>query len=150
MRKNFLYIFTALTFLLSILNKPIFAGPFGDEMARCLVTSTNNRDRNKLLKWLFRVYGEHPEVSYMVDISEREKKVIDKDVADIFTRLLSEDCVDETKKALNYEGDDVMFNAFRVLGQVAAKGFNDNPNVEKSINKFVELVDIEKLDYLGR
>ena len=150
MRKKILYIFTALAFLFNITNKPIFAGPFGDEMARCLVTSTNQRDRTKLVKWIFRVYGDHPEVSYMVDLSVREKNVIDKDVAGIFTRLLSEDCVDETKKALNYEGDDVMFNAFRVLGQVAAKGFNDNPNVEKSINKFVELVDIEKLDYLGR
>ena len=148
MRKNFLYIFTALTFLLSILNKPIFAGPFGDEMARCLVTSTNNRDRNKLLKWLFRVYGEHPEVSYMVDISEREKKVIDKDVADIFTRLLSEDCMDETKKAKKYEGDNSLVTAFEVLGKVAANGISKNPNVERSIGKFTELIDIKKVDYL--
>ena len=150
MRRKILYLFTVLTFLLNISNQPTFAGPFGDEMARCLVTSTNNRDKNKLVKWIFRVYGEHPEVSYMVDLSDREKKVIDKDVADLFTRLLSEDCADETKKALNYEGDVVMFKAFRVLGQVAAKGFNDDPNVTKSINKFVELVDTEKLDYLGR
>ena len=101
MRKSFLYIFTAFTFLVNISNKAIFAGPFGDEMARCLVSSTSNRDRNKLIKWIFRVYGDHPEVSYMVDLSDREKNIIDKDVADIFTRLLSEDCIDETKKAKN-------------------------------------------------
>ena len=118
-------------------------------MAKCLVTSTSNRDRTKLLKWMFRVYGEHPEVSYMVDLSDREKKVIDKDIADVFTRLLSEDCVDETKKALEYEGDNVMFTAFQTLGQVAAQGFNVNPSVERSINKFTELIDIEKLDYLS-
>ena len=148
MRKSFLYIFTAFSFLLNISNKPIFAGPFGDEMAKCLVTSTSNRDRTKLLKWMFRVYGEHPEVSYMVDLSDREKKVIDKDIADVFTRLLSEDCVDETKKALDYEGDNVMFTAFQALGQVAAQGFNVNPIVERSINKFNEFIEYEKLDYL--
>ena len=148
MRKSFLYIFTAFTFLLNISNKPIFAGPFGDEMAKCLVTSTSNRDRTKLVKWMFRVYGEHPEVSYMVDLSDREKKVIDKDIADVFTRLLSEDCVDETKKALDYEGDNVMFTAFQALGQVAAQGFNVNPIVERSINKFNEFIEYEKLDYL--
>ena len=148
MRKSFLYIFIAFTFLLNISNKPIFAGPFGDEMAKCLVTSTSNRDRAKLLKWMFRVYGEHPEVSYMVDLSDREKKVIDKDIADVFTRLLSEDCVDETKKALDYEGDNVMFTAFQTLGQVAAQGFNVNPIVERSINKFNEFIEYEKLDYL--
>ncbi len=119
-------------------------------MAKCLVTSTSNRDRTKLLKWMFRVYGEHPEVSYMVDLSDREKKVIDKDIAGVFTRLLSEDCIDETKKALDYEGDNVMFTAFQTLGQVAAQGFNVNPSVERSINKFTELIEYEKLDYLDK
>ena len=150
MRKKILYIFTVLTFLLNISYKPIFAGPFADEMAKCLVTSTNKRDRTKLIKWIFRVYGDHPEVTYMVDLSDREKNVIDKDVANIFTRLLSEDCIDETKKALDYEGDKVMFNAFQILGQVASKGIVENPDVMKSINKFVELIDYEKLDYLGK
>ena len=149
MRRKILYIFTGLTFLLNLSNQPTIAGPFGDEMARCLVTSTNNRDKNKLVKWIFRVYGEHPEVSYMVDLSDREKKIIDKDVAHIFTRLLSEDCIDETKNALDYEGDNVMFTAFSVLGQAAAKGFNDDPTVKRSINKFAEFIDIEKLNYLG-
>ena len=150
MRKSFLYIFTVFTFLLNISNKPIFAGPFGDEMAKCLVTSTSNRDRTKLVKWMFRVYGEHPEVSYMVDLSDKEKKAIDKDIAYIFTRLLSEDCVDETKKALDYEGDNVMFTAFQTLGQVAAQGFNVNPSVERSINKFSEFLEYEKLDFLDK
>ena len=150
MRKKFLHIFTAFIFLLNISNKPIFAGPFADEMAKCLVTSTNKRDRTKLVMWFFRVFGDHPEVSYMVDISDKEKIVIDKDVANIFTRLLSEDCIDETKKALDYEGDNVMFNAFQILGQTAAQGFNNNPDVMKSINKFVEMIDYEKLDYLGK
>lgn len=149
MRKSFLCIFTSFTFLLNISNKPIFAGPFGDEMARCLVSSTNNRDRNKLIKWIFRVYGDHPEVSYMVDLSDREKNIIDKDVADIFTRLLSEDCIDETKKAKKYEGDNALVTAFEVLGKVAANGISKNPNVERSISKFTKLIDNKKVDYLN-
>ena len=150
MRRKIFYIFTVLTFLLNISNQPTFAGPFADEMAKCLVTSTNNRDRNKLIKWIFKVYSDHPEVSYMVDLSDREKKVIDKEMADLFTRLLSEDCLDESKKAQKYEGDIVFFNAFQILGQTAAKGFMGNPDVKRSMNKFSELIDIKKLDYLGK
>ena len=148
--RQIIYTLTILSFFFNIINKPISAGPFGDEMARCLVNSTNNRDKNRLVKWILRVYGEHPAVSNMVNLSEREKNIIDKDVAVIFTRLLSEDCDVETKKALEYEGDNVLFTAFQVLGQVAAKGFNEHPNVEYSINKFVELIDTEKLDYLSK
>ena len=149
MRKRIIYIFTVLTFLFNISNQPTFAGPFADDLAKCLVTSTNNRDRNKLVKWIFSVYSNHPEVSYMVDLSDREKKVIDKDVADLFTRLLSEDCFDESKNAQKYEGNIVFFKAFQSLGQVAAQGFMANPDVKRSMNKFSELIDTKKLDYIG-
>ena len=78
MIKKILYLLAVLTFSLNISNKPILAGPFADEMAKCLVTSTNKRDRTKLIKWIFRVYGDHPEVSYMIDLSYREKKLLIK------------------------------------------------------------------------
>ena len=150
MIRKILYIFTVLTFFLNISNQPPFAGLFEDELTKCLVTSTNNRDITKLVKWNFKVYSDNPEVSYMVDLSDREKKVIDKEMADLFTRLLSEDCLDESKNAQKYEGDIVFFNAFQILGQTASQSFIGNPDVQRSMNKFSELIDIKKLDYLGK
>ena len=149
MHKLFIPLLAILAFLLNISNQPTFAGPFADEMAKCLVTSTNNRDRNKLLKWMFKIYSDHPEVSYMVDLSDREKKVIDKEMADLFTRLLSEDCFEESKNAQKYEGNIVFVNAFRILGQTAAQGFTGNPDVQRSMKKVYGLMDYKKLDYLG-
>ena len=86
----------------------------------------------------------------MVDLSDREKKVIDKEMADLFTRLLSEDCLDESKNAQKYEGDIVFFNAFQILGQTAAQSFIGNSDVQRSMNEFSELIDIKKLDYLSK
>ena len=43
-----------------------------------------------------------------------------------------------------------MFTAFSILGQAAARGFNDDPTVKRSINKFTEFIDVEKLNYLGQ
>ena len=40
-----------------------------------------------------------------------------------------------------------MFNAFRVLGEVAGKELIEDKNVSKAINKFTEYVDYEKLKY---
>ena len=113
------------------------------------MTSTNKRDTTKLIKWIFKVYSDHPEVSYMVDLSDREKNFIDKEMADLFTRLLSEDCLNESKKAQKYEGNIVFFNAFKVLGQTASQGFMGNPDVQRSMKKVYELMDYEKLNYLG-
>ena len=148
MRRKILYIFTVLTFLLNISNKTIFAGPFGDEMSKCLVLATSSKDNSLLGRWLVRVYGEHGDSKDLTNLSDYKKEKIDKDVARLFTRLLSEDCKVETKKALKFEGDLVMFNAFRTLGEVAGKELLEDNNVSKAINKFTEYVDYGKLKYL--
>jgi len=148
MRRKILYIFTVLTFLLNISNKTIFAGPFGDEMSKCLVLATSSKDNSLLGRWLVRVYGEHGDSKDLTNLSDYKKEKIDKDVARLFTRLLSEDCKVETKKALKFEGDMVMFNAFRTLGEVAGKELLEDNNVSKAINKFTEYVDYGKLKYL--
>ena len=148
MRRKILYIFTVLTFLLNISNKNIFAGPFGDEMSKCLVLATSSKDNSLLGRWLVRVYGEHGDSKDLTNLSDYKKEKIDKDVARLFTRLLSEDCKVETKKALKFEGDMVMFNAFRTLGEVAGKELLEDNNVSKAINKFTEYVDYGKLKYL--
>ena len=148
MRRKILYIFTVLTFLLNISNKNIFAGPFGDEMSKCLVLATSSKDNSLLGRWLVRVYGEHGDSKDLTNLSDYKKEKIDKDVARLFTRLLSEDCKVETKKALKFEGDMVMFNAFRTLGEVAGKELLEDNDVSKAINKFTEYVDYGKLKYL--
>tara|TARA_A100001035_G_scaffold242318_1_gene208743 strand:+ start:614 stop:1063 length:450 start_codon:yes stop_codon:yes gene_type:complete len=148
MRKKILHIFTVLTFFLNISNKPIFAGPFLDDMSRCLVTASSSQDNILLGRWLVRVYGEHGGSNDLTNLSDYKKKQIDKDMALLFTRLLSEDCKEETKKALKFEGDAVMFNAFRVLGEAAGQELIDDKSVSKAINKFTEYIDYEKLKFL--
>lgn len=148
MKKKIFYSYILLTFLLNISNKPIFAGPFGDDMSKCLVLATSSKDNSLLGRWLVRVYGEHGESKDLTNLSDYNKEQIDKDVARLFTRLLSEDCEVETKKALKFEGDMVMFNAFRTLGEVAGKELLEDKNVSKAINKFTEYVDYGKLKYL--
>ena len=145
--RKILYICTVLTFFLNISNKPIFAGPFEDDMSRCLVMASSSKDNIILGRWLVRVYGEHGGSKDLTKLSDYKKEQIDKEVARLFTRLLSEDCKEETKKALRFEGEGVMFNAFRVLGEVAGKELIEDKNVSKAINKFTEYVDYEKLKY---
>lgn len=117
-------------------------------MSKCLVLATSSKDNSLLGRWLVRVYGEHGDSKDLTNLSDYKKEKIDKDVARLFTRLLSEDCKVETKKALKFEGDMVMFNAFRTLGEVAGKELLEDNNVSKAINKFTEYVDYGKLKYL--
>ena len=130
--------------------KRSIAGPFGDEMAKCLVESTNSKDNISLVRWIVRVYGEHPDSNDFINLSIKDKEKIDKEIAALFNRLLLEDCKKETKMALNYEGDQVLFTAFQIMGQVAARELNKEKNVAEAINKFLNYIDTEKLEYLNK
>ena len=136
------------SFFFDLREKRIMAGPFGDDMAKCLVRSTSSKDNILLGRWLVRVYGEHSESKGLVYISDFDKKIIDRDVGKLFTRLLTQDCEFEAKKAYKYEGLSVMSNAFQVLGEVAGKELLEDRNVSKALKKFTEYVDYEKLEYL--
>ena len=129
--------------------KRSIAGPFGDEMAKCLVESTNPKDNISLVRWIVRVYGEYPDSNDFINLSIKDKEKIDKEIAALFNRLLLEDCKKETKMALNYEGDQVLFTAFQILGQVAGRELNKEKNVAEAINKFLNYIDTEKFEYLN-
>ena len=117
-------------------------------MAKCLVKSTNSNDNISLVRWIVRVYGEHPDSNDFINLSINDKEKIDKEIAALFTRLLAQDCRNETKQALNYEGDQVMFTAFQVVGQVAGKELQEDKNVAGAIEQFINYVNYEKLEYL--
>ena len=136
------------SFFFDLGEKRIMAGPFGDDMAKCLVRSTSSKDNILLGRWLVRVYGEHSESKGLIYISDYDKKIIDREVGKLFTRLLTQDCEFEAKKAYKYEGLSVMSNAFQVLGEVAGKELLEDRNVSKALKKFTEYVDYEKLEYL--
>ena len=75
--------------------------------------------------------------------------MVDKEVGEVFTRLLAEKCRDKAIKAIEFEGDMVMFTAFKTLGEVAGQQLMNDENVQNSLNEFTKYVDYEKLDYLN-
>ena len=147
--KGLLFPFLLTLSFFQLSEKRSIAGPFGDEMAKCLVQSTNSKDNISLVRWIVRVYGEHPDSNDFINLSIKDKEKIDKEIDALFNRLLLEDCKKETKMALNYEGDQVLFTAFQIMGQVAGRELNKEKNVAEAINKFLNYIDTEKLEYLN-
>ena len=147
--KGFLFPLLLTLSFFQLIEKRSIAGPFGDEMAKCLVESTNSKDNISLVRWIVRVYGEHPDSNDFINLSIKDKEKIDKEIAALFNRLLLEDCKKETKMALNYEGDQVLFTAFQIMGQVAGRELNKEKNVAEAINKFLNYIDTEKFEYLN-
>lgn len=124
------------------------AGVYGDAMAKCLVEKTTADDRTDLVRWMFVAISLHPAVESLSSVTEEQMNTANKDAADLFMRLLTESCRDETEKALEYEGQSVLESSFGVLGQVAGSEIFNAPAVGEVLAGLESYMDSEKLSEL--
>lgn len=125
---------------------PAAAGMYGDQLSKCLVESTSQKDRTVLIRWVFAAMASHPEVSSLAAISDARGAELNREAGALFTKLLSESCASETRQALKAEGNGVMESSFNVLGQIAMQGLMTDPAVASYMAGLEAGIDGEKLE----
>ena len=121
------------------------AGIYSDGLARCLVESSTQQDRNVFVRWMFTAMSLHPAVSDIASVQAPERSSANKSAGALFTRLLTETCQGEAKRAVQYEGPVAIQTAFTVFGQVAGQELMQNPNVAQGMGELDSYIDGEKL-----
>ena len=121
------------------------AGPYTDELSKCLVRSTTAADKTLLVQWMFATASLHPEVKWMAKVSDAERTDLIKKAAALFGKLLTESCVSETRQAWKYEGQSTIESSFAVLGQVATRELFAHPRVAEGLSELGKHFDGEKL-----
>ena len=122
------------------------AGPYGDDLSKCLVSSTTPADKSLLMKWIFSAISLNKDVSSYVNIPADTRSQIDKEAGALFTRLLTESCQQQAHDAYKYEGSAALGNAFQLLGQIAAQGIFGDPAVAGGIANLMKNVDQVKVN----
>lgn len=122
------------------------AGPYSDDMAKCLVTSTSEADKNSLVKWMFAAATLHPAVKSISSVTDAQRNELNVKTAKLFERLLTESCKSQVQTAIKYEGQSTIESAFQVLGQVAARGLFSDPSVNGFIAQLGNHIDKHKLE----
>jgi hypothetical protein len=133
-------------FLACALNSSAIAGPYGDELAKCLVRSTGAADKTALVQWMFAMASLHPQVKSMAAISPERRSEATMKAAQMAQRLLTQACVNEARAALKSEGQSALEQSFNVLGQVAARELFADPNVAGGIAEFEKYIDAQALE----
>lgn len=132
--------------LSTLLSSSVLAGPFTDEMAKCLVRKTSDADKTLLMKWMYSAMSKHPDVKAMSNVSPAQSVAISKKTAAMVTTLLTKRCKSETAQALKYEGGSSFKASFAVLGQVAMKGLMTDPNVGGYLGGLGKYIDKEEFN----
>lgn len=133
---------------LSLASSPVLAGPYQDDVSKCLVEATSKDDKNLLVQWMFTAMALHPAIKDMAKVSAEQREKLSSQTAAMFTRLLTETCRAPVVKALRYEGPGTLSSSFNLLGQVAGKELFSDAGVAGSLallDKYVETAKIEAL-----
>ncbi|GAA5315009.1 MAG: hypothetical protein AseanaTS_02130 [Candidatus Pelagadaptatus aseana] len=133
--------------LCASLSLPCFtqAGIYSDDLSRCLVESSTSSDKTALVKWMFTSMALHPDVAMMSSVTDQQRDRANEEAADIFVKLMTETCLAQTKKAIQYEGPMAVQQGFSVLGQVAGQELFANPNVASALSGLEQHMDNQKL-----
>lgn len=146
MKWNQAAVISAAFSLVLMVSPSAFAGPYSDEMAKCLVTSTSEADKNFLVKWMFAAAALHPAVKSISSVTDAQRNELNVKTAKLFERLLTESCKKQVQTAIKYEGQSTIESAFQVLGQVAARGLFSDPAVNGFIAQLGNHIDKKKME----
>ncbi|MBL8019002.1 MAG: hypothetical protein JNM27_05015 [Leptospirales bacterium] len=131
-----------------LLASTTFAGPQADALGRCLKDNTSATDRKELAKWVFVALSTHPEIRPLSNIPESKRDEFDRHLADLSTRLITENCKAEAREALRQEGVKAFETAFGLLGEVAMEELMSHPDVSASVSRYTKYLDKSKFEAL--
>jgi hypothetical protein len=123
-----------------------FASPAGDTLSKCLSDNTTGKDRTDLAKWVFMVMGTHPELKAVAPVDAKSLENGHRNVADLFTKLISTSCASEMHAVIKTEGQSGLNAAFGHLGRIAMQELMGNREVNAAFGGFVPYLDKAKLE----
>jgi hypothetical protein len=125
---------------------PAKAGTATDALSACLAESTTGKDRKDMARWVFVEMAVHPEIKDLSNATDRNRDELDRTIAMLFTKLLSEKCPAQAKLAMKIDGSAALGSAFKIIGELAMQELMSNPKVDASFTKFTGYLDQERLN----
>ncbi|GGA10795.1 hypothetical protein [Dyella caseinilytica] len=131
-----------------LVSSAVQAGPYSDELSKCMVGKSTMDDHMVLVQWMFAAMSRHPAIAPMAKISDADLDRINEQAASLFMRMLTVTCRDEAKLALKNEGDMALQHGFNQLGELAGRELFINPDVMKGMSGLSKYIDRSKIDEL--
>lgn len=123
---------------------PSGAGPYSDDLTKCMVRTSTPADRAQFIRFLFSAIAQHPDVSSMANISPKQMESTLKSTSELIQRLLLQSCRAEAQQAIHYEGTEAIFLGFQSYGQAMAAELFGNPIVAAKMKDFNKYLDVDK------
>jgi len=124
---------------------PAQAGVYSDALGKCLVEASSSEEKQQLVQWIFFAISLNPAIKPYATITTEQRGATDRNMAQLFEKLLGDTCNKETREAMKYEGSSAFEASFRLLGQVAGREIFESPEVAAGSAEFTKHLDIQGL-----
>lgn len=127
-----------------IATAPAQAGVYTDDLSKCIVKSTSEGDRTRIVEFIFAAMAADPAVKPMSNVTPQQFSELGRGFASLEQRLLFVDCRSQAVEALKYEGTSVIEASFTVLGSVAMRGLMTDPATQAAMTSVDAYADRDK------
>jgi hypothetical protein len=127
---------------------PAWAQSAVDEFSRCMAENSTGKDRKVLARWLFVSMGAHPEMRSVSTLSAGAAEQASREAGELFTRLLADQCPNQTRAAVRAVGPVAIQSAFAVLGQLAMQELMTDKDVAAGMALLQKHLNTSKLEPL--
>jgi len=128
----------------------VAAPPVPNKLGECLKDSTSGKDRKDLARWIYMAMSAHPDMASLTTATPAQRVEVNKEMAQLVTRLLLENCSAQTRAVLQSDGSQGMLSAFQSLGEVAMMELMSNPDVSATITGYTKFLDQQKFEAILR
>jgi hypothetical protein len=97
---------------------------------------------------MFAAASAHPAVKSISAVTPEQLDETNKNIGELFMRLTTESCREQTKNALSYEGILAIQGGFQVLGEVAGQEMFASPEVASGMAGLEKYIDNQAFESL--
>ena len=110
-------------------------------LKECFANSSTGRDRITLAQWVVAIMAKAPSVQGVVTIGPDVKDKLDIGVARIFTRLITQDCVAESRPLWKTRSSEAFKVAGETLGRLAMQEIMNGDGQAKMFSGYASHID---------
>lgn len=118
-------------------------------LGRCFVLKTTGADRLLIARWLAGAMGSGSATKDLVTVNQARKTATDQGMAQLFTRLFTQDCAEQAAPLMKARDSKGVEAAGGMLGEIAMRELMSDPAVSASIFGYMKFLDFSKFGALA-
>lgn len=112
-----------------------------DALGQCLTMKSTGSDRIAFAGWMVAAMASAPQLKGLAVVSQENRENLNRDLARIFTRLVTIDCRDFTRPLMKAGNTKAFSSAFEVFGRLAMQELTGNPEAEQAMGEFSNYIN---------